>query len=137
MLASSQSATETSLVLLSQSVALVPLQKKLTREFPSLSLHYFSDLRKTLNFIKKNRPIIVIAEFIYAPTYGSQLSNYEALCATIQRHSVGSKFIALVSASDQHHLDRLNDNVRIDWQLTLPLDLTLLSQAIAAIILNL
>jgi len=118
------------LILLSQSVPLAPLQQALGREFPAHPLQCFSDLRKALSYIKKCKPDIVIAEFIYAPTYGSQLSNFEALCATLQRQSSPSHLIALVAKADQHHIGRLNDNVHIDQLLDLPLNLNDLVNAI-------
>ena len=117
-------------MLLSQSVPLAPLQALMAREFPDASLQSFTELRKALNFIKKSKPQLVIAEFLYAPTYGSQLSNFEALCATLQRHSPRSQLIALVAHPDHQHIERLNRNVEIHAELTLPLNLDALAETI-------
>jgi len=119
------------LLVLSQTLAIASLKETLTREFPGINLHCFTELRKTLSFVKKNKPAVIVAEFIYAPTYGSQLSNYEALCAAMQLHSPASRLIALVARQDQKHIERLNDNVRIDVQLDLPLRESELLNAIA------
>jgi len=121
---------KSSLLLLSQTIPLARLQPVLAREFPQLELVCFADLRKALACVKRIKPQIIVAEFIYAPTYGSQLSNYEALSATLQRHSPLSRFIALVSRQDRQHIDRLGNNVEIDILLDLPLNFSALVDAI-------
>ena len=64
-------------------------------------------LRKALSLIKKLTPDVIVAEFVYAPTYGSQLSNFESLLASAQAHAPDTAFIALVHQNDVHHFDKV------------------------------
>jgi hypothetical protein len=79
-----------------------PLYKKLGFE-----VIHANSLRKALSAIKKQHPDVVVAEFIYGPTYGSQLSNFESLFAALQQHSPSAKLIALLDKKDTAHFDRL------------------------------
>ena len=64
-------------------------------------------LRKALSLIKQLSPEVIIAEFVYAPTYGSQLSNFESLFAAAQAYAPTARFIALVHKSDLPHLEKV------------------------------
>jgi hypothetical protein len=61
-------------------------------------------LRKAVGLIKQISPEIIVAEFVYAPTYGSQLSNFESLFATAQSYAPDSCFIALTHSLDLQHI---------------------------------
>jgi len=115
------------IMLLAQSILPLAIQLCIERDFPKHTLQYFNGLRKALAYIRNNQPGVVIAEFVYAPTYGSQLSNFEALFATLQTHSPKSRLIALVATQDRHHVAQLRDRLAIDAELSLPLDLAELS----------
>lgn len=65
--------------------------------------------RKALALIKKDKPDIIVAEFIFSPTYGSQLSNFEALLAGVQRDAPQAKIIALYEPKDQTHLLKVSE----------------------------
>jgi len=64
-------------------------------------------LRKALSLIKTISPDIVVAEFIYAPTYGSQLSNFESLFAAAQSYASHAHFIALTHPDDTQHIKKI------------------------------
>jgi len=66
-----------------------------------------TSLRKALALIKQTTPDIVVAEFVYSPTYGSQLSNFESLFAAAQNYSNHTFFIALTHADDLHHMQKI------------------------------
>lgn len=66
-------------------------------------------LRKALALIKQQAPDVVVAEFIYAPTYGSQLSNFESLLGAAQAHAPQASFIALVHKNDVHHFEKVKE----------------------------
>ena len=70
-------------------------------------------LRKALSLIKQIKPEVILAEFVYAPTYGSQLSNFESLFAAAQTFSPGSKFVALTHKDDLHHLEKVKTSLNI------------------------
>ena len=77
-------------------------------------------LRKALSFIKQIKPDVIVAEFIYAPTYGSQLSNFESLFAAAQAYAPDANFIALVHKDDLTHLEQVSANIKNCQILTLP-----------------
>jgi len=60
-------------------------------------------MRKALNQLRRLRPEFIVAEFIYGPTYGSQLSNFESLYAALQTLDPPAKLIALVNKNDHTH----------------------------------
>lgn len=78
------------------------------------------NLRKALSQIKQSKPDLIIAEFIYAPTYGSQLSNFESLFAAAQTFAPETKFIALAHKEDLPHLEKVSANINNCQILTLP-----------------
>ena len=60
-------------------------------------------MRKALASIKSRAPSVIVAEFVYAPTYGSQLSNFESLLAAIETCTTDCKLIAMVFPDDITH----------------------------------
>lgn len=69
-----------------------------------------TSLRKALSLIKQTVPDYILAEFVFAPTYGSQLSNFESLFAAAQTGSPNATFIAMVHKDDLHHFERVKSN---------------------------
>ncbi len=65
-------------------------------------------MRKALNQIRRLKPEVIVAEFIYGPTYGSQLSNFESLYAALQTLDPPAKLIALVNKADYDHLNTVS-----------------------------
>ena len=65
--------------------------------------------RKALAHIKSKQPDIIIAEFLFSPTYGSQLSNFEALFAGVQRNAPQAKIIALFDQKDRTPLLKVSE----------------------------
>jgi hypothetical protein len=64
-------------------------------------------MRKALSLMKKQPPAVIVAEFIYGPTYGSQLSNFESLFAALQRDAPAAHLIALMDKANGQHFDKL------------------------------
>jgi len=81
-------------------------------------------LRKALSLIKQIKPDIILAEFVYAPTYGSQLSNFESLFAAAQTFSPDANFIAITRKDDLHHLEQVKTNTDNCQVLVLPVNKT-------------
>lgn len=78
-------------------------------------------LRKALTLIKQLSPDVIVAEFIYAPTYGSQLSNFESLFAAAQTYAPHACFVALSHKDDLQHLERVKTKISCCYVLTLPI----------------
>lgn len=70
-------------------------------------------MRKALALIKSQAPTVVVAEFVYAPTYGSQLSNFESLLATMESFAAKCKLIAIVFPEDVDHCQRVLNNYNV------------------------
>jgi len=85
--------------------------------YPDLTILYESvgfdvvvtnTMRKALNQLRRLKPDVIVAEFIYGPTYGSQLSNFESLYAALQTLDPPAKLIALVNKADHEHLNTVS-----------------------------
>ena len=81
-------------------------------------------LRKALALIKQLSPDIIVAEFVYAPTYGSQLSNFESLFAAAQTYAPQACFIALSHKDDLVHLEKVKTKIHCCYVLTMPATVT-------------
>lgn len=90
-------------------------------------------LRKALSLIKQIKPEVIVAEFVYAPTYGSQLSNFESLFAAAENFCPETQFVALTHKDDLHHLEKVALNVKNVQVLTLPVESSLLSASLGRI----
>lgn len=64
-------------------------------------------LRKALALVKQLSPEVIVAEFVYAPTYGSQLSNFESLFAAAETFAPEAQLIALVHQTDLNHFKKV------------------------------
>jgi len=93
-------------------------------------------LRKALSQFKNIKPDIVVAEFIYAPTYGSQLSNFESLFATAQNYAKHTYFIALVHPDDLQHFEKILPQYSRCIAMTLPITADQLEKSIRLILYN-
>lgn len=89
--------------------------------------------RKALAHIKKNPPDVMVAEFIFSPTYGSQLSNFEGLLAGIQRDAPDVKLIALYDKKDEAHLLKVSERFAVYGQFTFPVDAQELEEILRSI----
>ncbi len=86
--------------------------------------------RKALAFIKRQPPDIIVAEFIYSPSYGSKISNFEALTAGMQRDAPNARLIALIDPHNLTHLESLADQLPQHEVLHFPISNQQLSRAI-------
>ena len=87
-----------------------------------------NSLRQSLTTIRKNPPHVVIAEFIYGPTYGSQLSNFESLFACLQRNAPEAQLIALMDKDNRGHFERLQSRFPASRAIYYPVDEKILEQ---------
>lgn len=87
-------------------------------------------MRAALAHIKKQQPNVIAAQFIYSPTYGSQLSNFEALFAAIQCQSPTSKLIAFVNKENLQHLHQVATRGEVLCIFTYPVNTTKLLECL-------
>ena len=93
-------------------------------------------LRKALSLIKQIKPDVILAEFVYAPTYGSQLSNFESLFAAAQNFCPDANFIAITHKDDLHHLQQVKANINNCQVLVLPVHISDLANCLQPIATN-
>lgn len=100
-----------------------------------LNVHQARSLRKGLATLNRLQPEIIVAEFNYLPTYGTQLSNVESLLAKLQRSSPDSRVILFYHRERSEHLQQLCSRFPVFATLEYPVDLqrlgVLLQQALA------
>ncbi|MFV2056545.1 MAG: hypothetical protein ACC707_08750 [Thiohalomonadales bacterium] len=104
----------------------IPDYAKIYRE-AGFELSQVRSMRAALVVIKNSCPDVIAAQFIYSPTYGSQLSNFEALFAAIQCQSPKSKLIAYCHKEDRPHLKIVAARGHVYRDFTYPVDPTVLS----------
>ncbi|MCV6638749.1 hypothetical protein [Candidatus Albibeggiatoa sp. nov. NOAA] len=64
-------------------------------------------MRKALGLLKKQFPKVIVAEFNFAPKYGSFISNVDSLMALIVGKSPSTRLVLFVHKEEHHHLQRL------------------------------
>ena len=64
-------------------------------------------VRKALTLLKTLEPQVVVAEFNYAPAYGSRISPVEPLLARLQSHHPMTRVVLFADASRLQHLEPL------------------------------
>jgi hypothetical protein len=87
-------------------------------------------LRKALSVVRDWEPDIVVSEFRYSPTYGSQLGNLESIIAALQRHVPGVRLIVLYDRDRQEQLQQLAARLPFHAALAFPLDIKALQRAV-------
>ncbi|MBF0255254.1 MAG: hypothetical protein HQL47_02100 [Gammaproteobacteria bacterium] len=79
-------------------------------------------MRKGLAVLKRETPDLIIAEFNYAPTYGSRISTVEALLAGLQRCSQPHRVLLFCEKPHLPHLALLEPQYGHLPRLTYPID---------------
>lgn len=93
-----------------------------------LVVHQARSLRKGLTTLNSMQPDIIIAEFNYLPTYGTQVSNVESLLAKLQGSSPGSKVILLYHKERSDHLQQLCSRFPVFATLEYPVNMKRLGE---------
>ena len=78
-------------------------------------VEYISNMRKAISLLKKFRPDVMVAEFLYTSQFRDRDSNLDTIMTQIVSHSPHTKVIALVEKEQQIHFERLQsrfDNIR-------------------------
>jgi hypothetical protein len=89
-----------------------------------------ASLRKGLALMREERPDVVVSEFRYGPTYGSQLSNLESLMAAMQRYCPGARLIIFYDPDEAFHLQKLSGRFPIHASLAFPIKIDALKNAL-------
>lgn len=76
-------------------------------------------VRKAITWLRKNKPVVVAADFYFQPDFRDRLSNLESLLATVQSMP-GVKVVVYYDPAHQSALDKVAQRFRIDAALPVP-----------------
>jgi len=106
----------------------VALYKKIGFEVTEL----FS-MRKAFAFLKKNRPLVIVAEFNFQSDFRDRTSSLESLMAVLQRMPE-TKIVVFYDREQAHQLEKLSSRFPLLATLTYPLDSELLEKKLQELI---
>jgi len=106
----------------------VALYKKIGFEVTEL----FS-MRKAFAFLKKNRPLVIVAEFNFQSDFRDRTSSLESLMAVLQRMPE-TKIVVFYDREQAHQLEKLSSRFPLLVTLTYPLDSELLEKTLQELI---
>lgn len=87
-------------------------------------------VRKAITWLRKNKPVVVAADFYYQPDFRDRVSNLESLLATVQSMP-GVKVVVFYDPAHQAALDKVAQRFRIDAALPTPVQDGALSELLA------
>lgn len=82
-------------------------------------VHTEFSVRKSISFMRKEKPAVIVADFYHQPDFRDRVSNLESLLAAAQSHKA-VKVMVLYESAHEQALTRLCQRFRIDAALTLP-----------------
>jgi len=106
----------------------VALYKKIGFEVTEL----FS-MRKAFAFLKKNCPLVIVAEFNFQSDFRDRTSSLESLMAVLQRMPE-TKIVVFYDREQAHQLEKLSSRFPLLATLTYPLDSELLEKTLQELI---
>ena len=78
------------------------------------TVEYVGKMRKAISLLKKFKPDVMIAEFLYTSQFRDRDSNLDTIMTQVVSHSPQTKVITLVEREQQIHFERLQsrfDNI--------------------------
>ncbi len=82
---------------------------------------HFTSNRKLISQLKKKEPDYIIAEFIYSPSLGTQISNLDGLLGSVERYCKKTQLIIFTQSRYRDKLDTVRDKFNIDHVLEYPI----------------
>ena len=92
-----------------------------------------NSLRQGLSSLRKQKPHVIVAEFVYGPVYGSRISNLESLFAGLQKHAPDARLIVFLDKEHAEQFARLKDRFPVFDTLYFPIDAAALQRILARI----
>ncbi|MEW8027299.1 MAG: hypothetical protein AB2792_11495 [Candidatus Thiodiazotropha sp.] len=81
-----------------------------------------NSVRKAQAWLKRHRPMVVVAEFYADPQFRDRLSNLESLLAALQRYDADAKVIVLIDKKYLDNLEKIKQRYHVHAVLTFPVD---------------
>ncbi len=78
-------------------------------------------MRKAIKWLKKNRPLVIVAEFNFQIDFRDRSSNLDSLMAVVQRMPM-TKVIVFYDKDQQHKLDEFLDVYKVFETIVFPVD---------------
>jgi hypothetical protein len=77
-------------------------------------------MRRAISFLKKERPMQVVAEFYHDPTFRDRVSNLESMLAHIQRKLPDTQVTVLYNPQDESYLQQVMGRFPVNNILPMP-----------------
>jgi hypothetical protein len=100
----------------------------------NLEVHQANSMRKGLAELNKLNPDILLAEFNYLPTYGTQISTIEPLLAKLQTHHPDTRVILFYEKERLAYVEELAKRYEINKALPYPINKAILLQTLQSAI---
>lgn len=78
-------------------------------------------MRKAQNWLKKNQPEVVVAEFHFDPDLRDRMSTLESLLATLQRYAPDARVIVFIEAVHRPRLEKVKDRYPVFAAIDFPI----------------
>jgi hypothetical protein len=91
--------------------------------------------RQAIRFLKKNKVMLLIAEFNFQTDFRDRTSSLESIMASVQ-HQQDIKVVIFIDKSNAERFERVSSRFPIHQVLSFPIDEQLLRQAVYGIILS-
>ena len=96
-------------------------------------LEIIPSVRKAQSWLKRNRPLVMVVEFSFDPSFRDRMCNLESLLASIQKEKLETKVFVLIEKESLARLEPVSQRYPIDQVLTFPIDVGLLKQHLSEI----
>jgi len=96
--------------------------KKLYQELGYAVVTEWSE-RRAISFVRKAPPAVIVADFYHQTDFRDRLSNLESLLATVQGIP-STRILVFYETAHQAVLNKVNQRLRIDIALPMPVDET-------------
>jgi len=107
------------------SIIASPLHKDYSRIYSSMNIrsYFFSSVRKAIQFLKKEKPDYIVADFIYG--YGSNyagvnVSNLDVFLHSLQKEAPDAKVIIFAEKTELTFVEKLTELFDIHQVFTYP-----------------
>lgn len=80
----------------------------------------FSSNRKLIAQVKKSEPDFILAEFIYSPSLGTQISSLDGILGTVERFCSRTQLIIYTESRYRKQLDSVREKFTIHHVLEYP-----------------
>ena len=89
-------------------------------EDKSIHSTHFTSNRKLISQLKKTEPDYIVAEFIYSPSLGTQISNLDGLLGSVERYCKKTQLIIYTESRYRDKLESVREKFTINHVVEYP-----------------